>query len=399
MFLIALGLPIAAAQARTLTVLHAFEGGTDGETPTSGVIRDTAGNLYGTTQNGGGSGCSNYGCGVAYKIDSAGVETVLHSFTGGADGGSLWGLIRDGAGNLYGNAQAGGAGFGLVFKLNQANKETVLYDFAGGADGAGPTGNLIRDSAGNLYGTTSGGGNIASCGGCGTVFKVDSTGKHTVLHSFTGGTGGSAPVSGVVMDAAGNLYGTTTQGGDLACGNRFGCGTVFKVDAAGVFTVLYGFAGGAAGNDPFAALTLDAAGNLYGTTVVGGDLSLCSKMGCGTVFKVDSAGNETVLYTFEANGVGRYPYGRLIRDTAGNIWGTANQGGKAVGGTVFKLGPSGNATVLHSFTFGPEGANPEAGLIRDAAGNLYGTAVDYGDPACNNGFGCGTVFKIAAAAP
>ena len=214
-----------SAQAQTFTVLYWFKGlQDDGINPEAGLVRDKAGNLYGTTGHGGDG--TNFG--TVFKLDTTGKETLLHSFAGGATDGQnpYAGLVRDKTGNLYGTTSFGGAsgiglGLGTVFKLDTTGKETLLYSFAGGAtDGQSPQAGLIRDNAGNLYGTTVLGG----ASGLGTVFKLDTTGKETALHSFTGRPrDGAIPLAGLIQDAAGNLYGTTVSGGLL------GLGTVFKL--------------------------------------------------------------------------------------------------------------------------------------------------------------------------
>jgi len=229
-----LPLPSPRLQAQTFTVLYTFSGGLDGAFPQAGLVRDKAGNLYGTTVQGGSSANCFLGCGVVFKLDASGNETVLHSFTDSPDGsGPASVLLRDKAGNLYGTTSSGGSAFGpgTVFKVEASGGEIVLYSFAGPPDGANPghTG-LVIDKAGNLYGTTGNGGFLEN----GTVFKVDSSGNETVLHRFTdSGTDGAHPVAGLVMDKAGNLYGTTRDGGS------FGAGTVFMVDASGNETVLH----------------------------------------------------------------------------------------------------------------------------------------------------------------
>jgi uncharacterized repeat protein (TIGR03803 family) len=195
----------------------------DGEDPYSGVLRDKAGNLYGTTQYGGAKG----GFGTVYKLTAKGKLTLLHSFAGTPDGVNPFaGLLMDAAGNLYGTTYYGGTngGFGTVFKLTPKGKLTLLHSFAGMPDGQNPYARLIRDSAGNLYGTTFYGGTS----GYGAVFKLDTVGKLTILHSFSGSTDGAHPIAGLILDKAGSLYGTTSDGGDLNCGFS-GCGTVFKV--------------------------------------------------------------------------------------------------------------------------------------------------------------------------
>src|SRR5271157_94942 len=311
--------------------------------------------------------------------------SVLYTFTGSPDGaGPDAGLVRDAQGNLYGTTGDGGAsGAGTVFKVDTTGKETVLYSFAGtGGDGANPYAGLLRDAQGNLYGTTAGGGDLACLApyGCGTVFKVDMTGNETVLYSFTGtGGDGASPRAGLLPDAQGNLYGTTSLGGDLACNAPAGCGTVFKLDRTGKETVLYSFTGGADGGRPVAGLVQDAQGNLYGTTASGGDLACLAPYGCGTVFKVDMTGNETVLYSFTGTGGdGIQPLAGLVLDTLGNLYGTTSQGGDPACtngcGTVFKVDTTGKETVLYSFTgIGGDGVQPLATLVLDAQGNLYGT--------------------------
>jgi uncharacterized repeat protein (TIGR03803 family) len=378
------------AQAQTFTVLYSFTGGADGGSPYAGLIRDSAGNLYGTTLGGG--ACGN---GTVFMLNKTGKETVLYSFTGGADGaGPFAGLVRDAAGNLYSTTIDGGSSSacqghacGVVFKLDESGNETVLYSFNGGADGEYPYAGLVRDAKGDLYGTTAfggGGGCPNYFSGCGTVFKLDATGEETVLYSFTGtGGDGAYPYAGLVLDAAGNLYGTTAQGGTYACNyGENGCGTVFKLDKTGKETVLYTVTD-THGAYPYAGLVRDAASNLYGTTL-GGDGS-----GRGRVFKLDKAGKETVLHSFTGTGGdGEYPYAGLVRDAKGNLYGTTWSGGTHGSGTVFELDKTGKETVLYSFTGGADGAWPWAGLALDANGNLYGTTV------IDGASGYGTVFEL-----
>jgi uncharacterized repeat protein (TIGR03803 family) len=353
------------------TVLYSFTGGADGGYPAAGVIRDSAGNLYGTTPEGG-----TANAGVVYKLDTPGHETVLYSFTGNADGGDPnAGVIRDSSGNLYGTASGGGAAnLGVVFKLDTAGHETVLYSFPGGADGSEPRAGVIRDSAGNLYGTTANGG----AANAGVVFKLDATGHESLLYRFTGGADGSYPTAGAIRDSAGNLYGTTANGGAA------NAGVVYKLDAAGQETVLYSFTGGADGGSPSAGVIRDAAGNLYGTAYYGGTAS------AGVVFKVDTSGHETVLYTFTGGADGAGPYAGVIRDAAGNLYGTTQSGGAGYAGVVYKVNTSGQETVLYSFTGGTDGSQPLGGVIRDSAGNLYGTT-EYGGTG-----GVGVVYKVNA---
>ncbi|HEY6292743.1 MAG TPA: choice-of-anchor tandem repeat GloVer-containing protein [Terriglobia bacterium] len=379
------GLVAQRAQAQNYTVVYDFTGGADGGGPFAGLIRDAAGNSYGTTEYGGDLSCFfGEGCGVVFKLDPAGNETVLYTFTGGPDGAlPEAGVISDAAGNLYGTTSSGGdlsCNCGVVFKLDPAGDLTVLHTFTGGTDGANPLlGSLIMDSAGSLYGTAFGGGDLGcnSGYGCGVVFTLDTAGNETVVHSFTGGRDGAYPYAGLLRDGAGNLYGTTYQGGDRVCDK--GCGVVFKLNPAGKEIVAHSFTGGADGANPWAGLIRDNAGNLYGTTY--GILS----SDAGTVFELDSAGHETVLYGFTGGADGAYPAAGLIRDTAGNLYG-ATYGGGAGGGVVFMVTPNGQEQVLHAFA-PADGYNSYARLL-PYKGSLYGTASGGG------AYGFGVVFKL-----
>lgn len=316
--------------------------------------------------------------------------TVLYNFQGQPDGsGPYAGVIADTAGNLYGATSVGGAyGYGEVFKLDTTGYETVLHSFSGGSDGAYPSASLSRDAAGSLYGTAEAGGTFNStCPfGCGVVFQVNPQGKERVLYSFTGGSDGAAPNSGLVRDTAGNLYGTTSAGGNTSLCSGFGCGVVFRLDPAGNETALYSFTGGSDRWEPDSVLTRDAAGNIYGTTDIGGNLSCGpNSLGCGVVFKLDSTGNETTLYTFGGPD-GENPIGGVVRDTAGNLYGLTASGGANKLGAIFKLGSSGKETLLHSFT-GSDGSVPIAGPLL-YKGSLFGTTY-VGGPSQD-----GVVFKI-----
>jgi uncharacterized repeat protein (TIGR03803 family) len=334
--------------------------------------------------------------------------TVIHKFTGSPDGGfPNGGVIVDSKGNIYGTTSEGGTGScdggcGTVYKFSPSGKETILYSFTGAnGDGKYPQGELVRDSAGNLYGTTSGGGTSGTaCDGygCGTVFKLNAAGQETVLYNFSGGVDGATPEAGVVRDSAGNLYGTTKLGG------AYGWGTVFTVDESGTETVLHSFDGANGdGGDPVAGLILDSAGMLFGTTQGGGILnSHCIpglEIGCGTVFQVSTAGAESVLYEFTGYSDGNTPSGNVARDSEGNLYGTSQPQPTPVGyGTIFELDGAGKFTVLHTFTGGEGGADPFAGLIRDLAGNLCGTTYQGGSggSTCQTfDGGCGVAFEYS----
>jgi uncharacterized repeat protein (TIGR03803 family) len=368
----------AASKFKTL-----YQGGKNGSFFYAGVTFDSAGNLYGTTHGGGA-----YKRGTVFKLtpngDGRWKETLLHSFEyDGVPGG----LILDHVGNLYGIQ--GNTIFQLTANGDGTWTESLLYIFCqldNCSDGQVPVGSLIFDQAGNLYGTTWEGGAFE----WGTVFKLapnqDGTWTETVLFNFSGGPDGKAPSAGLILDPAGNLYGTTYLGGNNNhCGSD-GCGVVFKLsqNENGTWTesVLHSFEGGNDGSGPGAGLTFDSAGNLYGTTSEGG-----VHVG-GTVFQLtpnsDGSWTESVLHSFQSFGKagkdGSDPAAGLILDLAGNLYGTTAYGGAYNYGTVFKLKPTVNSgwkeTVLHSFGSRP-GAYPVAGLTLDSQGRLYGTTRGY----------------------
>ncbi len=400
-------------------MLHSFNlSVSDGTFPSAGLIADSSGNLYGTTFNGGGSGCGflgpGPGCGVAFKLSPDGTSyKVLHAFAGGAsDGGGPGKLLADGSGNLYGTTFEGGGtgcglggpppgpppGCGVVFKLSPEGTYKVLHSFGGSpSDGASPS-NLLADGSGNLYGTTANGG----ASGRGVVFKLLPDGSsYKILHSFAGGASdGSAPIGALFADSNGNLYGTTLGGGGTTGCFGQGCGVVFKLSADGTYKVLHSFTGGASdGANPVANLIADSSGNLFGTTLGGGGSTSCgggATSGCGVVFKLSPDGTSYKVLHFFTGGAsdGGLPLGNLIADNSGNLYGTTDLGG-GIGcaggcGTVFKLAPDGTSyKVLHSFAgFPSDGANPITDLIADSSGNLYGTTGGGG------GADSGTVFKL-----
>jgi uncharacterized repeat protein (TIGR03803 family) len=409
----------------------------DGYSPQSTLIADSSGDLYGTTNAGGegpgyfegigGQDCP-YGCGTVFMVTrSSGGNwnrKVLYSFTGiSGDGSFPWGnLTFDGAGNLYGTTEFGGAyGWGTVFELMPSSgwgwKEIVIYSFTGTSDGSQPVAGLIFDAAGNLYGTTSLGGDNPSCSdGCGTVFKLSPSGNawtETVLYSFAGTNGdGAIPTASLIFDAAGNLYGTTSLGGGGDCGIGH-CGTAFQlspVTGGWKETVLHAFIGANGdGAGPQGNLTLDDGGDLYGTTFEGGTRNNYCPMGttCGTVFKLthrSGAWKETTIHSFGSHdGDGTFPAAGLTFDVAGNLYGTTGGGGAKDWGTVFKLARSSGGdwteSVIHSFAGYPsDGADPIANVTLDSEGNLYGTT-SVGGAGGGGGFGGfqsfgGTVFEI-----
>ena len=375
--------------AQTFTILHSFAAPPDGANPVADLALDSSGNLYGTTANGGANGV-----GIVFKLDTMSKETVLYSFAGGTTDGANpnGGVILDSSGNLFGTTTIGGTnGLGVVYELDSTGKETVLHNFAGGAsDGANPFSGLVEDSGGNLYGTTFNGG----AHNLGTVFKIDASSKESMLYSFAGGANdGANPQAGLAIDSDGNLFGTTSNGGTA------GVGIVFELDAGGKEAVLHTFAGGDSdGANPYARVIRDPKGNLYGTTTGGG---VNNK---GTVFKLDTSGTETLLYSFSGGGDGSDALGDLLLDPAGNLFGTTSKDGQGhclpvfprqlIGcGVVFELDATGKKTSLHSFAGAPnDGSTPFSGLTLDAAGNLYGVTNAGGSA------GNGAVFKLAGVA-
>jgi uncharacterized repeat protein (TIGR03803 family) len=366
-----------SSQAQTFIVLHRFTGSTEGARPYDALSLDQAGNIYGTTSD----NAQYQGLGTVFRMASKGRDKVLHTFTGGADGAFPYsGVVQDASGNLYGTTFEGGnsacpLGCGTVYKIDSTGNKTVLYAFTGGADGSAPMGDLLIDSTGNLYGTAMSGGTVCQYGGCGTVFQIDPSGTETTLYSFTGGADGALPLAGLVRDKKGDLFGTTYSGG-------IGLGVIFEVTPAGQEIVLHTFRGTNDGDSPESTLLRDAIGNLYGTTSGG-------RSHGSVLFKVSPGHTFTPLHNFN---VGDLPSGRLVVDSAGNLYGTTERGGSGQG-EVFKIDTTGTKTDLHIFTNHNDGGNPRGGLVADQAGNLYGTASS-GGQFTNCPLGCGAVFKI-----
>lgn len=392
--------PLAMAQQER--VVYTFTDRIGGLEPQGGLVFDQAGNIYGVTFEGG-----QYGDGTVFKLSTEAsggpVESVLHSFKrGGQDGlGPNGGLIFDASGNLYGTTYSGGTrscthfsgphGCGTVYELipqpDGTWAEQILHDFTGGGgDGTNPTAGLVFDAAGNLYGTTYYGGSSKVCGkaGCGTVFELtpgaDGTWNEKILFNFNYHTGKN-PNAALTLDASGNLYGTTVYGG-----TEF-YGTVFELtpSASGEWseTILHGFASGRSdGDDPESGVTFDSAGNLYGTTFLGGDA------GYGTLYELTPSGagswTETIVHSFLGNVTdGAQPSsGALVFDSAGNLYGASGTGGTSFQGAIFEFTPSAGGgwteSILHSFAPGPGGYYPFSSLILDSAGNIYGTTGTYG---------------------
>jgi uncharacterized repeat protein (TIGR03803 family) len=357
-----------SAQGQTFKSLYSFTGSPNGATPYGApLVENKSGVLYGTTSAGG-----EFGLGTVYELSKSG-ETVLYSFTGTPDGSVPYaGLVMDTSGNLYGTTSAGGSyGYGTVFELNPTTRqETVLHSFYGQPDGLTPLSGLVMDNSGNLYGTTLAGGPSND----GTIYKVNiQTHQETLLYSFTGDPDGGWPVYGnLLMDASGNLYGTTFGGGSA------NLGTVWEFSATGEETVLHSFTG-ADGTQPDQSLAMDSEGNLYGITEIGG-------IGAGVAFKVNiQSKTETVLYTFSNLADGEIPTSGLVRDSQGNLYGTTAQSTNG-DGTVFELTGT-KETVLHRF-HGSDGELPFRSPLLLDDGVLYGVTNLGGKD------GQGTVFAI-----
>ncbi len=388
--IVVLILASGAGAASKYKTLYKFKGGTDGVSANPGLAFDQAGNLYGTTAFGGNINDPSYrGNGIVFKLvpkNGRWLKTELHAFAWDGKDGIVptAGVILDPAGNVYGTTQNGGAygddygGCGSVFKLapnpDGSWTENLLYSFDG-ANGCLPAAGLTFDATGNLYGATEYGGSLND----GTIFKLtlnpDGTWSESMIRSFSWGDG-SYPAASLIFDADGNLYSTTAGGG------VGGYGTVFELtpnlDGTWSDTVLHSFpSDNADGYLPYASPIFDPAGSLYATTAYGGD-TRCSD-GCGVVFKLtpnaDGSWTEKVLHKFTSGVHGEHSMASLIFDHAGNLYGTAS-GGAYGYGVVFKLTPTSNGKwkeqVLHAFRNRP-GASPSGGLIFDAAGNLYGT--------------------------
>jgi uncharacterized repeat protein (TIGR03803 family) len=394
---------VAAARAQTYSVLTSFDN-TNGSYVFATPLIDSLGNVFGTTESGG----SPDNCGVVYELVNNGggsyTNTTLYNFTCGDDGGApKGGVVMDSAGNLYGTTQYGGAyAYGVVYELvNHGGSYTleVIHAFSDGKGGGYPLGDLVRFK-GSLYGVTSIGGGGGCYGGCGTVYRLTKSGDkwvETVLHVFNYDQGdGTIPSAEVALDSGGNIYGTTSGGGS------FGNGTVFKLspqggpldapESSGSYkeTILHSFEGKADGCYIFSGVVLDSAGNLYGTA------SDCGKDSKGTVYQLMRSGSKygfRVILTFNGTN-GAYPTdepGHLALDSAGNVYGTAYGGGAYGYGTVFKLAAGSFLyTDLHDFNYnGTEGIYPSGGVSLDSLGNLYGTTYLGGSNAY------GAVWQIA----
>jgi len=396
-----------SAMASQYMVLYRFQGTPDGASPTGDLVLDSAGNLYGTTSSGGLNGWGSvYQLTPPVTVGDRWTETILYSFKPTGDGvNPLAGLVRDSAGNLYGTTFGGGTSFaGTVFELSPPSTaggawtETILHSFNGTSDGSRPQCKLVLARNGALVGTAFAGGGF----GYGTVFKLipptssGGTWTEQVLYNFTGGLDGANPWPGVAVDRSGNLYGVTEATG--ANGN----GTAFQLSppAGGVGnwteTTLHSL-GPTEGANPVGELVLDAAGNVYGMTNIGP----LTGFGWGVVFQLvpptaqGGAWAENILYMFTGGADGGQPYSGLVFDSAGDLLGAnSNEGGPAAGGAIFKLTPSAGTwseTTLHDFSGGPDGLQSYSTLVRGKNGAYFGATIAGGGSKIAN---YGTVFQV-----
>ena len=403
--------PLQAAS--TYKVLYTFGALPDGQVP-SGVVLDSAGNLYGTTVEGGtGPGCGvDSGCGTFFKLtpnqDGTWTESILFEFLGDSTTGAFpGGLIFDSSGNLYGTTGTGGpcddSGCGTVFKLTPNSDgswtHATLFDFPGPADGTFPNYGLTFDPAGNIYGSTSEGGTQ----NCGTIYQLssnsDGSWTHTVLYNFTcnNSIDGSTPSGGLVLGPSGELFGTLMRGGTFDNCSGIACGRVFVLakNSGGtwVYHSLYSFTGGADGGSPKTGLVLHS-GKLYGAAYVGGNLSCGGFDGCGVLFELSNSNGvwtEQVLHTFEAGADGAYPVATPTFGATGKLYSASQQisGGPGFGAVLI------GQAVLHHFVGRADGEYPNF-LTVDSSGNVFGTTQEGGLVPCgvNPSFGCGVVFEI-----
>jgi hypothetical protein len=410
------------ATAGTEKVLYSFHGPGDGSLPTSNLLLDNAGNLYGTTSAGGSASCMNqygiFGCGTVFELSPSPsgvwIETVLYSFQGGADGLGPGNIVFDNAGNIYGTTWGGGietcySGCGTVFKLSRKQgrwTESILYRFQGGADGYAPIG-VILDSSGVIYGVTYHGGDT-SCSytkfGCGVLFKLSEsssgTWTETVLHTF-GVTAGDGlnPNGGLVFDRQGNLYGSTQTGGTAPVAS----GTIFEFMPGSSWSesILYSFDGGSPGGSvPMGGVIFGRGGRLYGSTYNGGIY------GWGTFYEAKSGTNGWSESAIQPLGgytdSGLTPVGQLATDASGNLYGTTESGGigRASSGTVYKMTPTAQGgwtgTIIYAFSGRADGGVPQASVVVDGAGNVFGSTEVGGVGNCDPywGAGCGVIFEI-----
>ena len=395
-----------SAQAQDLLnidILHTFTASPDGAGPNP-LIRDAQGNLYGTAASGGFLGCplGVGGCGIVYEVAKDGTYTILYSFKGGNDGGlPLSGVVRDTAGNLFGTTAGVNGTPSTIYEIKHTGGEKILRYLGNGnfSDGAAANSAPILDSKGNLFGNTSYGGD-SSCGfngnGCGVVYEVQANGKFRVLHTFTSLADGIEPIGSPVMDSQGNIFGIASLGGDLNCDHPDGCGLVYELDHTGRYRILHKFTGKSDGSFP-ACVTDDGSGNLVGVTGSGGDPNCgYDGFGCGTIFRIDKAGKFKTLYEFTPFTENNDAHTCLVPDSKGNLYGTNSVGGTHNSGYLAVFTTEGKYNVLYNFPIENsfQGGVP-LGVVLGQNGEFYGVNALGGDLDCGvENSGCGTVFEL-----
>jgi uncharacterized repeat protein (TIGR03803 family) len=377
--------PGRPAQAQSYKVLYSFTGPTGDASWPNGVLRESDGTFYGVTCYGG----MSYN-GTAFSFSPQGKETILYNFLGGY--GSCPDSLLSWNGQFYGATETGGSeGGGAIFRLGKNGSEFVLHSFPR----ADAPHLYFGDGKGNFYGTSGGG-----AFGYGTIFKIDSSGNLIVLYNFGFYNSAGYSPGNLYADKRGNLYGVTFDGADPNCK----CGALFRLDSGGVLKVLHVFTGGTDGAYP-SGLVGDEEGNVYGGTIFGGSSNANCPTGCGTIYELTASGQYKILYNFTGLPDGESPT-EIVRDAAGNLYGITDYGGDAkcysyfnngIGcGVVFKLDTAGREAVLHAFVAAPDGAYPNS-LFWDSDGVLYGVTLTGGDANCSmfgSYTGCGTIFEL-----
>jgi uncharacterized repeat protein (TIGR03803 family) len=373
------------ARASTTQIIYSFEGGQDGEYADTDLVMDGAGNLYGTSVQGGA-----HASGTVWELSPSGdtwTHTVLYSFTGGADGGEPYkGVTLDADGNLYGTAVTGGGGgceggCGVAYKLTNNGgtwTQSDIHAFSGGEDGAGPGARLTIGDDGNVYGMAPTGGDFGS----GTLYQMHQrhggTWKLSVMHAFTGGADGCGGSAGALVLRGGKIYGAAT-----ACGAN-GQGTLYEL-SPGMhgkwrFRTIYTFKGEPDAGFPYGGLMFDGLDNIYGTTYYAGANDV------GAVYEVTPRDRgewkERLLYSFkDGSGDGNSSIANLVTDTSGNLYGTTSAGGTGQG-VIFRMAPGAHhawhESVVHDFGGVPDGAFAYNGMVGDGAGNFYGATTQGG---------------------
>ncbi len=396
-FVLMLVAMVVDSHAQTVTPLVIFDGFNGGQPYQGLLVQGTEGSFYGTTELGGkSSGCGQEGCGTLFGMTAKGVLSTK-SFNSTDGNVPRSGVVRGIDGGYFGTTNGGGAyGQGTVFMVTPSGQLTTIYSFCaqtGCPDGLNPYGTVILGVDGNFYGTTYSGGS----NGGGTVFTITPDGVLTTLYSFCSAADcadGDDLTSGLVQGLNGDLYGATQDGGRFTKECPAGCGTVFRITPKGTLTTVHRF-NGRDGRRPFGALIVDNEGNLYGSAFAGGDLTCNPPAGCGVIYKITASGIVTTLHTFENSGDGIGPGAGLVLATDGNLYGATTGVESRIfnSGTLFQITPQGILTTLYNFS-SATGTDPTSPLMQATDGSFYGTTLYGGDLSCAQGSGCGSIYKL-----